>query len=149
MSRPSWVRPASRPHRPPVNDPLNPLEAVEQRRVADYLRARGDLVWVHAPNESRRSARQGRALKEAGMQRGVPDVLIFTPVFRAGIAAPYVGLAIELKRLHGGRLEPEQSVWRDWLRECGWYWEMCRGADAAIAVIEECYGPPQAARRVA
>ncbi len=130
-------------------DPLNPLESVEQRRVADYLRARGDLLWTHVPNESKRGPRQGRALRDAGMKRGVPDILIFTPIYRAGVAAPYVGLAIELKRRKGGKVSPEQREWINALGECGWRIAVAKGADEAISAIEACYGAPCAGRRVA
>ena len=151
-ARPTWAQPvAPRRRRAAVNDPLNPLEHVEQRRLADYLRARGDLLWTHVPNESKRGARQGRALKEAGMQRGVPDVLIFNPfpldsrVNRTCRAC--AGLAIELKRVRGKGPTLEQRWWAEQLALAGWRWDLCRGADAAIKVIEQAYGPPSAAGR--
>jgi hypothetical protein len=147
--RPAWAHsgtPSRR--RSPVDDPLNPAERVEQRRVADYLRARGDLLWTHVPNESKRGARQGLALKEAGMQRGFPDLVIFNPVW-AGDLVPKSGLAIELKRVKGGRTSPEQMEWLDALRKCGWVAEVACGAEEAIGWIEANYGEPKAARRVA
>jgi len=116
---------------------LCPPEEAEQRTVAAYLDARGDLLWFHPPNESLRSPRQGRRLQLAGMKRGVQDFLIFT-----GTQDGLVGTAIELKRRRGGMVTPEQKQWRLALAAQGWCAEVCRGADEAIALIERHYGKP-------
>jgi hypothetical protein len=61
----------------------------------------------------------------------VPDVLIFEPL------AGHVGVAIELKRVKGGKVSPEQERWLGWLRARGWCAFVARGADEAMARLEE------------
>lgn len=68
--------------------------------------------------------------KNAGcLVRGVPD--LFLPINRGG----YSGLFIELKRVKGSKILPEQNVWATMLTSQGYRHEFCYGADAAWAVI--------------
>jgi hypothetical protein len=63
----------------------------------------------------------------------VPDIIV-------PMASPdkrYHGLAIELKRTVNGQLSEKQAYWLEALRAQGWKSEMCKGADAAIAVCKE------------
>ena len=111
---------------------LVPKESQEMRAVARWLDLAG-VLWTHVPNESRRSPRQGRALKEQGMSRGVPDVMIFTPP----PTEPHRrGFAIELKRQTGGRVSPEQEQWIHDLRALNWVALTATGADVAIRYLE-------------
>jgi hypothetical protein len=110
-----------------------PPEATEQRVLAQYLDAMR-LVWLHVANEGARSPLVGRRLREAGLRRGAPDVLIFSR-----LVEPFThhrGLAIELKRRAGGHVTAEQREWLERLRACGWLAEVCRGADEAIALVQ-------------
>ena len=68
--------------------------------------------------------------KKAGMKAGKPDINL--PVGRGG----YCGLWIELKRKKGGKLTPAQDNMLKLLADHGNYVHVCRGADAAIRVIE-------------
>ncbi len=128
---------------------LCPTEAQEQLTLAEYLDTRGDLLWLHIPNERKANPRYVAKLKRLGMKKGAPDVLVFKRFkidWHTGgvISSPreYLGLAIELKRQRGGVMSVEQKWWLDDLGYAGWFSTSCRGAAEAIKVIEECYGDP-------
>lgn len=69
--------------------------------------------------------------KKAGMKKGVPDLFLPFPTEK------YHGLYIEMKRLKGGSVKPEQQDWINYLNSVGYYAVVCRGADEAIAVIKK------------
>lgn len=73
---------------------------------------------------------EGKRLKEEGMKRGVPDILL--PVkSRDG---RYIGLAIEMKT-PSGQLTPEQLEWIAMLTDAGWLTAVCYNwREAALAV---------------
>jgi len=107
---------------------FNPTEDVEHLAVARYLNLLG-VLWVHCPNEGKRSKAAGGRLKAMGMKAGFPDFLILD-------APPYnhtcKGVAIELKRQKGGKVSDEQRQWLDDLRHRGWMAEVMEGANDAI-----------------
>ena len=105
-------------------------EAQEQARLAAFLHGRGWLFTATA-NGVLTSPAQWRTLARSGVSPGVPDVLIFEPL------AGHVGVAIELKRVKGGKVSPEQARWLEWLRARGWCAFVARGADEAMARLEE------------
>ncbi len=116
--------------RPPL-----PLEHDEHCIVADWLRLRPSLLWTTVPNE-RKDVRYARKLKRAGVQRGVPDILIFSPPTNLLIPRR-VGVALELKRADGGNgVSPPQKFWLAALEARGWYTFVAHGAAAAIAELE-------------
>lgn len=69
-------------------------------------------------------------LKGEGVRAGVPDLCL--PVSRGG----YHGLYIELKRISGGRVSPEQRKWLESLRQEGYMAVVCHGWDEARHTIE-------------
>jgi len=101
-----------------------PLESDEARTLCHYLDLRG-ICYCHVPNESRH--------RRHGVKAGVPDLLIFDYGGRPNCR----GVAIELKRISGGKLTDEQENWILRLRARGWLVFVCKGAAAAIKVIEE------------
>tara|TARA_Y100000310_G_scaffold335396_1_gene417353 strand:+ start:541 stop:1029 length:489 start_codon:yes stop_codon:yes gene_type:complete len=109
----------------------NPLEATEQRKLANYLDRLG-VLWNHCPNERKVSPIQGARLKAAGVKSGVPDVKIYTPSPVNG-----AGTAIELKRKKGGRVSETQRAWLDRLKSYGWNTYVARGADDAIGYLQK------------
>jgi len=117
--------------------PPCPTEEQEMLTLAEYLDARGDLLWCHVPNERHAKPQYLHKLRRLGVKKGVPDALIFTQT-RDG----FVGTAIELKRQYGGAVTPEQKQWRLALAAQGWCTEVRRGADEAIELIERRYGKP-------
>jgi len=114
-----------------------PTEAQEQNRVAallDQLTIDGaPVVWCHPPNESYGiSPQAGRNRKRAGVKRGCPDILIFSPGPKTGKP-----VAIEMKRVKYSSTTPEQ---RDWLqkldRQCGWNTYIAKGFDQAVHILK-------------
>lgn len=77
--------------------------------------------------------------KQAGNKQGVPD--IFLPAVRRCPDGNilFCGLAIELKRIKASPsdTQPWQLAYHEELRGQCWRVEVCKGAKAAIAVIEE------------
>lgn len=67
--------------------------------------------------------------KNAGMKKGVPDILL--PVVRG----TYCGLWIELKRIKDGKILPEQKEWAVFLIKQGYKHKFAYGADEAWTVI--------------
>jgi len=67
--------------------------------------------------------------KKIGMRKGYPD--LFLPARRG----EFPGLYIELKRVKGGRIEPEQREWREFLISQGYAHYFCKGAKEAWKVI--------------
>lgn len=108
-------------------------ETQEQARLAAFLLGRG-WVFTATANGVLTSPSQWRTLARSGVSPGVPDVLIFEPL------GGYVGVAIEMKRLKGGKVSPEQERWLGWLQARGWCAFVARGADEAIARLEELAG---------
>jgi len=118
---------------------INPLESAEQSALfqwATLMEHRApELRKLYAiPNGGLRNKRVAVRLTAEGVRRGVPDTCL--PVARKG----YHGLYIELKRRMGGRLEPEQEDWIEFLAEQGYKAVVCRGFDEARAVIENYLG---------
>ncbi|KAF1045629.1 VRR-NUC domain-containing protein [Xylophilus sp.] len=91
-----------------------------------------ELRWFFAvPNGGHRSKRVAAEMKAEGVRAGVSDYLF--PVQRGG----FVGLAIELKRIDGGRTSKEQRDFIAHLRSQGWRAEVCRGWEQAWAVLRD------------
>lgn len=83
----------------------------------------------HIPNGGGRSKAEAGKLKATGVKAGVPD--IFLPCARGG----YHGLYIEMKRVKGGRLSPEQREMILLLEKQGYKVAVCRGMEMARDVI--------------
>ena len=98
-------------------------------------------LMYHIPNGGKRSKSEAARFRTMGVKAGVPD--IFLPVKRSGhwltgpsdMIAPYNCLYIELKRQHGGTVSPAQKTWIAALRKAGYAVEVCKGWEAAAAVI--------------
>lgn len=67
--------------------------------------------------------------KNTGMKKGYPD--IFLPIKRGN----YSGLFVELKRVSGCRIEPEQRLWAAMLTSQGYRHIFAYGCDEAWAAI--------------
>lgn len=113
-----------------------PPESAEQAALALWLDARR-LTWCHVPNGGWRHVATAVQLRAQGVKAGVPDVLIFDPSPRYPKAR---GVAIELKRLRGGRLAPEQQEWLGRLSGAGWLVQVCAGAQAAVDWLQRGVG---------
>ena len=113
----------------------HPTEHQEGIALARWLRAR-EIAFVHVPNEAARSDAHGRRLRDAGVERGCPDYLVFTPP----PARPDVrGIAIELKRRRpaSATVSPAQRAWLARLEACGWIAVIARGAHEAVTLLRD------------
>lgn len=104
-------------------------ETKEQEAVVTWCRLNRVPV-VHIPNEGKRSAAYGAALKRAGMQKGFPDLFFPIP------SGQYHGLFIEMK--YGkNKPTPEQESWLSSLSAVGYFCSVCYGYDAAVKTIRK------------
>lgn len=104
-------------------------EAREQRVVVAWLRNR-DLWFWHTANEEA-NKRQRSINRAMGVEPGVPDILILTPV----PGRPEVnGVAVEMKK-PGEQPTPDQKKWLARFRSRGWLTFVCFSAAEAKAVL--------------
>ena len=82
------------------------------------------------PNGGIRDAITGKRLKEEGVKKGVPDLLLPIP------KQNYHGLFIEMKRPKA-KLSPVQKQWHDKLLEQGYQVKTCYSTNEASATIKE------------
>lgn len=117
---------------------LSPLEAEEAQTLMEYMQAR-NLKFTHIRNETGRADENGKIRNmravldyKAGVSPGFPDF---------AVVLPNVGLLlIELKRVQGSNTSDAQLSWIAALNTCpGVESHVCKGAAAAIDIIEEIY----------
>lgn len=122
---------------------MNPTEHQEQSMLfqwADLTKARHpELGLLFAiPNFAGRLGRltaiHGAKLKREGRKKGVPDVMLPVPRGR------YHGLFVEMKRVKGGSVSPEQRAWLAALQDQGYRAVRCLGWEQARAVITDYLG---------
>lgn len=104
-----------------------PTEHAEQAELVKWFRRKYAPIRIFAiPNGGFRSRATAARLKVEGVSPGVPDLFV-----------PKHLLWIEMKRIKGGRLSPEQRNWQRYLvDECGHTWMVCHGAEDAKAQID-------------
>lgn len=118
-----------------------PLEDEECIVFADWLRA-NKIPAAHIANESRSSSKnamiRGAKLKKMGQSRGVWDYEVFVPIRGiTGAVDCYQQLKIEMKKRKGGTVSPEQKEWKKVYELAGIPCKVCKGADEAIAFVNE------------
>lgn len=91
-------------------------------------------LMLHVPNGGWRDKRTAEKLKREGVRPGFPD--IFLPVPRRG----HHGLMVELKRVKGGVLSPEQRTWLKNLNEQGYLAVVAKGYEEARSTILDYLG---------
>ena len=104
---------------------------------ASYMKAyMPELEYLfHVPNGGTRDIVTANMLKLAGVQAGVPDLLLLEPMPRAD-GGLWHGLAIEMKRAdHSNHPSSDQKRWLDHLRSVGFLCVVCYGADEAIRTL--------------
>lgn len=89
------------------------------------------IALLAIPNSGKRSQALGQYMKAEGLRAGAPDLLLMVP--RNG----YHCLAVEMKRESSGVQSVEQINYEQYLNAAGYSYQLCRGADAAIACIKE------------
>lgn len=100
-------------------------EAAVQRAIKQRLTLYG-CVCVAIPNEGRRSAALGRAMKQTGLLPGIPDMLVLQ---RPGKAA-----FLEVKA-EKGRVSPAQHDAHEMLRRLGHHVAVVRSQDEAVEAL--------------
>lgn len=103
-----------------------PSEHWEQCQVVSWFRRKYGPVRIFAiPNGGWRSKATAMKLKVEGVSRGVPDLFV-----------PQFNLWIEMKRVKGGRLSPDQHNWIKYLTEIGNTVLVCNGHEHAMEQID-------------
>lgn len=96
-----------------------PTEHEEQCEVVRWFRQKWPDVRIFSvPNGGHRHPAVAAKMKATGVVKGVPD--LFVPAWR---------LWIEMKRIKGGSLSPEQKDWSRYLKSVGYWVIVGRGAD--------------------
>lgn len=105
-----------------------PTEEAEQRAVVHYCRLK-QLPHFRVPSETYTTSwNQKRKNRALGVVKGIPDLFVITHGKL---------IAIEMKRVKGGRATPEQKEWLERLNGVGITAKVCHGADEAIQFIEQ------------
>lgn len=103
-----------------------PSEHLEQVKFVSWFRRTYPTERILAvPNGEARSKSVGARLKAEGVSPGVPDLLI-----------PKFFLWIEMKRTKGGSVTKNQKEWMEYLKGCGYYCVVCKGAEDAIETVK-------------
>ena len=98
-----------------------PTEHEEQRTFVQWFRRKFPDVRILAiPNGGARRPSVACRLKAEGAARGAPA--LFIPAGRDGI---------EMKRITGGRVSPEQQSWKSYLEKEGYIVFICAGCEQA------------------
>lgn len=123
-----------------------PSEYDECVAFVDWLRL-NNIPHAHYGNESQSGTKnamiRGAKLKRIGQSRGVFDYDIFIPI--KGVTGEidcYQELRVEMKRVRGGTVSPEQKEWLKIYELAGVPARICKGADEAIEFVKE-YLPRQ------
>lgn len=119
---------------------MGATEEQEQMAFVNWLNI-NHIPHFHCPNEVGGQTKSLRVravkMKRMGVSRGVPDLLVFIPVYgTTGDVDAYQMCAVEMKRKTGGRTSTEQKEWLDILQASGVMCAVCKGADEAIAFID-------------
>jgi len=107
----------------------SPSEHSEQVGFINWFRVKYPNVLIFAiPNGEKRAITVAKRLKAEGVVRGIPDLLI-----------PQWTLWVEMKRISGGRLSPEQKAMIQYLEGIGQKVIVAKGAaDASKQILEFC-----------
>ena len=118
-----------------------PLERFEQSALVSWLEAQGLLFSSTAQSTYTTSWNQKRLNHATGLRKGVPDMLIVIPPERAVDGTGRV-IFVELKRVKGGVVSPEQKKWIAALNAVGGTVDafVAHGADEAIDEIARVIG---------
>jgi len=107
-------------------------ESNQQEIVVKYLRlAYPDALYCASAGGMWTSDSQRIKMARTGYVKGFPDLFIYEP------RGEFHGLAIEMKKVKGSKIEPEQVQWQEQLRNRGYCSYICKGNEEAIKVIDE------------
>lgn len=104
-----------------------PTESQEQITFIEWM------LWqyphhrvIAIPNGGLRNIVTAARMKKEGVVPGVPDLFF-----------PSLKLWIEMKRVKGGTVSPEQKDWLAHLSSVGYICHVCKGAAAAMVVVRD------------
>lgn len=108
-------------------------EEQDQMAIIQWCRMKGDPFnkCFAIPNGGHRHKATAGRLKAGGVVAGVPDLFWYQA--RGG----FYGLFIEMKRVKGGTLSPQQKMMCDELQVEGYRVKICAGFEAAKYALEE------------
>jgi len=107
-------------------------EANQQEIVVKYLRlAYPTALYCASAGGMWTSDSQRIKMAKTGYVKGFPDLFVYEP------RSEFHGLAIEMKRVKGSKIEPEQKEWQEQLRNRGYASYICKGSEEAIKTIDE------------
>lgn len=110
-------------------------EYEEQKILVAWLRFH-EFVFQHAANEGKRSYRSASALHAMGMNKGFPDLVIFSGPRNTKLPNGLSGIAVEMKRSTGqSKFTCDQKDWISTLNGLGWRAFISFGANNAINAI--------------
>ena len=112
-----------------------PSELSEQIKLVRILRASG-ILFCAVPNGGWRDRRGAVMLKASGVERGVPDLLIFD---RPPLMKGKVGTALELKRegpMRKSAVSKYQKEWLESLELRNWNCVVGFGCRHALELLE-------------
>lgn len=110
-----------------MNNPYIPTEAEEQATFVQWLRLK-KIYHFRVPNETYTKSWKQKAMNKAlGVSSGVPDLFLIVNGQM---------IAIEMKRIKGGKTTPNQKEWLARLNAAGCEAVVCNGAKEAIAYVE-------------
>ena len=104
-------------------------EKQDQQQVIKWLQWHG-IPHFAVPNGFKRTPIQGAIERSLGLRAGVPDLII--PVAAKG----YHAMALEVKRIKGGRVSEAQQYWLEQLTKQGWYAQVGKGYDECIFLLQ-------------
>lgn len=107
-----------------------PLEKEEQQKLCKWLKTNKIKHWANGLGvKLDYDVKYIASLRSQGHYKGIPDVTVLLPSGKV--------IFIELKRIKGGFVSPEQKKWIKDLQDLGYPARVCRGADEAIDFVEE------------
>lgn len=119
-------------------NPFIPTEYDEQCALVEYLELKGLLFSKTAQETFTRSWGQKMKNRKSGLRKGLPDMFIVIPAEKA-ICGLSILLAIEMKRVKGGRVSDEQLEWIKSLSEVpGVRAVIANGFDQAKKIVDSC-----------
>lgn len=125
-------KPRSGSLRRPTVKQIIPLEHEEQVNFinwADHYLNNSELVLFAIPNGGKRHKKTAAEMKAEGVRKGIPDLMLAYP------QGGYHGLFIEMKRVKGGSVSPEQKDIIARLQKQNYKVVVCKGWDAARTTL--------------
>lgn len=106
-----------------------PLEKEEQQKFVKWLKTNKIKHWANGLGvKLDYDVKYMASLRSQGHFKGIPDMTVLLPKGRA--------IFIEMKRIKGGVVSPEQKKWLKNLQDLGYPAKVCYGADEAIEFVK-------------